>query len=72
VRINTDYYVHHICFFMLYFDSAFYFATILSSIAMKEVHLQTGIQSQQVHLLTGIQSLQVHLLEFLKQNTPLN
>ena len=33
---NTDYYVHHICFLMLFFDSAFNFAIIRSSIAMKD------------------------------------
>ena len=36
MRLNTDYYVHHVCIFMLYFDSAFNFAIIRSSIAMKD------------------------------------
>jgi hypothetical protein len=36
VLLNTDYYVHHICFLMLFFDSAFNFAIIRSSIAMKD------------------------------------
>ena len=34
--LNTDYSVHHICFLMLFFDSAFNFAIIRSSIAMKD------------------------------------